>query len=128
MAVEMKWVTDDHRILLQTFSGKWTVDDYHIMVDEAAKLLGQADHLVHIITDWTLSTANPPNLMAGARYAEKKLPANQGVVVYVNADGVIKAFIRIAQTLRMKAVENLYLANSVEEALEIIYQKSRDMV
>ena len=127
MPINMNWVSDDHRILLQTFSGRWLLDDYHKMVDEAAHLLADVDYRVHIITDWTDSASNPPNLMAGARYAEKKLPDNQGVVVYVNADVVIKAFLKIAQTLRMKAAENLYLANSVDEALAIISEKEHDL-
>lgn len=120
MGISWHWDNTEETILYEMLEGDWTIEEYHGLVDEAAALLSERDHVVHVILDFTHSHRLPPNLLAGARYAEKKLPSNQGIVVFVKPDAFVKTLINIARQLGFHATEHLYMAATAEEARQVI--------
>lgn len=123
MSITIEWYDDQETILLETFSGSWGLPDYMQLVDDAALLLKQKEHIVHIIADFTATKSVPHQVLTGARYAERKLPANQGVVVFVQPGGIIGTFIKITKQMGFKATTQLFIAEHVDSAVSLI----RDM-
>ncbi len=127
LPITIAWYDDEETILLETFNGVWDLHDYMQLVDEAALLLKQKDHIVHVIADFTATKLVPHQVLTGARYAERKLPANQGVVVFVQPGGIIGTFIKITKQMGFKATTQLYIAETVDSALEIIRANSASL-
>ncbi|GEM_PF-4037930 len=83
------------------------------------------DHVVDIIVDCTqLNTSElPNNYMASARHtAQIDLP-NRGTTVFVKPALLIEIAIRILGNLRFTSVDDIYIANTVEEAMEMVIQE-----
>jgi hypothetical protein len=125
MGIHVHWDNPEKTILVETFEGNWTLDDYHRMIDAAAALLAQEDHPVHVICDGTQSKTLPSQMLSGVRYAIKKMPQNQGIVVFVNANMFAKTIINIAKKLTPLLVNTIEYADSVEAARAIIAKKSQ---
>ena len=118
MPITVTWHDEQERILLEIFEGEWGLDDYMQMVDTAASLLSQKDHEVDIVVDFSNSKVVPREIVTGARYAEKRVPHNQGTVIFVNAGALISTYVGISKRLGFKASSRLENASSVDEAIQ----------
>ncbi len=125
MGIKITWDNPEKTILVETFEDFWTLDDWHVMVDEAAALLAQIEYTVHVILDGTQSKTLPPQMLSGVRYAVKKMPKNQGILVFVNATMFAKTIINIAKKLTPLLVNTIEYADNLEQARNIIIQKSQ---
>ncbi len=122
MGIEVSWYNDDHTILLETLTGKWLLEDYYRMVDEAAALLSATPHTVHIIVDASASGLPPAQMVSGMRYALKKMPANQGVVAFIEPGTFAKTLIELAKRFSPLTTGDLFIVTTHEEALALIAQ------
>ncbi len=121
MSITTKWYDANETILLETFEGKWSLNDYIALVDEAANLLGQKNHIVHLICDFTGTKTMPTgNTLVAMRHADKKAPKNQGHTVFVNPGAFINVILNIAKNSGMKVAENVHVSKSVDEASKLI--------
>ncbi|MBL8164446.1 MAG: hypothetical protein JNJ61_20830 [Anaerolineae bacterium] len=120
MPIMVKWANAEQTILLETFVGTWTLDEYCQMVDQAAALLATKAHIVHIICDFTSSQGIPGNAVAGIRYANEKLPRNQGGVVFINPGLVVKSFVNIARNIKLEAAREVRVSDSLESAMALL--------
>lgn len=127
MPIEFTWDGPDHTILLEIIKGSYTLEDYRGMVDEAAHRLSREEHIVHIIADFRNAAPPPLNALTGALYAEKRMPPNQGIVVYVGVGALLQSFINVTQKADLKIARHLYTARSIEEARRIIAEKRADL-
>ena len=80
MPIHISWYDDQKTILLEVFEGKWSVEDYYRLIDDAAA-----------------QSALPPSaMMGGMRYAIRKRPPNQGITVFVQPGSLARALIELA--------------------------------
>jgi len=128
--ITQHWFDDDKTILLQTFSGEVTLPEYTKFVDEAADILAGCDYDVHLIADFRDVPIQllPKNILAGFNYAERKLPPNQGFVVFVKPNMLIGVYIKIATSLGFNSVSKLFVADTIEEAEQLIKEKIAEQV
>lgn len=124
MPIHTRWFNDDRTILLETFQGSWSVADYQAMVDQAAAMLATVPHTVHIIVDATTSGRVPVNIISGITYAMKRVPANQGITVFVHVDVFINALIGLATRLNPRLGATLFSADTLDDALALIVQRT----
>lgn len=124
MPISIGWYGDSQRMIQARFIGQWDVSDFINVLENSASLMRQVTHPVHIIYDFSASTATPRDLLAGYHFANRILPSNQGVVVYVNANSVIKAFILMAKRTGLPAAKYIYNADSQEDAYRLIIDKA----
>lgn len=120
MVITVEWYDDDETILIEKFPNKWDAKDYYNLVDEAARLLSTKAYDVDIIGDFGDSGPPSGNILAGLRYAEEKLPPNQGYVMLVHTHKLIEVFIGIVKQMRFKATEHVYTVDSVDEAVAML--------
>jgi hypothetical protein len=123
MGIEVSWYNNEHTILLERFDGRWLLEDYYRMVDEASALLAATPHTVHIIVDASASSLPPSHMVSGMRYALKKMPANQGAVVFVGPGAFITALIELAKRFSPQTTGGLFIVATREEALALIAQQ-----
>ena len=124
MAIQVSWMDESKTVLVARFTGEWTMSDYFRFVDEREVMIMAQPHKVHIIYDYTESISNPKDLLAGAQYANKHMPNNQGIVVFLKANPVIKAFMLMAKRTGLPVTRYVYTAESKDEALLLIEKKA----
>jgi hypothetical protein len=122
MPVSLEWFNADKTILLETFTGHWTLQDFCSLADQAADTLATVEHTVHLIVDLSNSAALAAPLTSGMRYALRKLPPNQGIIVFVGVDTFVQVAIGIMSKLSPRMVDILYIARTLQQAEAIITQ------
>lgn len=124
MPIKIEWFNDEKTILLETFEGRWTVDEYRQLIDQAAELLAEVDHTVDIIADGTDNGPRlPANLLRGGLvYAVRHVPPNQGITVFVRIDAVTETFVNIARNISPRLQKTLFTADNLDQALNLITQ------
>jgi|GEM_PF-5182457 len=128
MPISISWYGDSQRMIRARFIGNWDVSDFMSVLDNSATMMRQVPHPVHVIYEFAESTATPRDLLAGFHFANRILPTNQGVVVYVNANAVIKAFVLMAKRTGLPAVKHIYNTDSREDALRIIIDREHRVI
>lgn len=123
MPVNIGWYGKSQRLIQARFIEQWDVADFITTLENSASLMSQVNHPVHMIFNFNESTSTPRDLMAGFHFANRILPTNQGVVVYVRANAVIKAFILMAKRTGLQATKHIYNADTREEAYQIIIEQ-----
>ncbi len=124
MPISISWYGDSQRMIQARFMGQWDVSDFIMVLENSASMMRQVSHPVHVIYDFSTSTATPRDLLAGFHFANRILPSNQGVVVYVNANSVIKAFVLMAKRTGLPAAKYIYNADTREDAYRLIIDKA----
>jgi hypothetical protein len=126
MPIHTEWYNDEKTILLETFEGIWTVEDYRRLIDEAGQLLSTVDHTVHIIVDGTHNDSHLPTnmLRGGLAYAVRNIPPNQGITVFVSVDSVSEMLLGIARNVNPKLHRTLFSTDSLGKAVQIITQNT----
>lgn len=122
MGIQVSWHDEHKTIMLQVFEGKWTLEDYYRLVDEAAALIRPLPHTVHIIADASRSALPPSQMVSGMRYALNKMPSNQGITVFVQPGTLASALIDLAKRFSPRAASTVFIAASREDALALIAQ------
>ena len=120
MGIRLAWDNEEKTALCHIYEGKWTIEDFYHAVDESQRLLLEVDHPVDLIVDMRTSAAPPPGILPAYRYADQRVPENQRLIVMVKTDSVMKAFNRVIGDIAPRASENRYLADSMEEARQLI--------
>lgn len=90
MSISVQWDDDAHTIILWTFDGRLTWDDFDRASAATSAMYATVDHLVDMIYDIRKATLIPANVVA---YFRREFPAKHpstGLYVIVGADGFIQ--------------------------------------
>lgn len=123
MPILLDWDNDNKTVLLERYISPWTIEDYFRLVDEEAALMAQVSHPVHVILDGTQSPVAPRQMFTGIQYALKKIPPNQGLLVFVRASRVMQMFIEVARQMSPPLRRTSYFVKTVEDARRLIAEK-----
>ena len=123
MPIDIHWHKQNHLIVL-TFKGQWDNESFIDALTKSTHAILETPHTVHMIYDFSESNTPPRDMLAGLHYANRVLPPNHGVVIYLNANSVIKAFILMAKRFDLAVTRYLYHASSHQEALHVIKAKA----
>lgn len=126
MPIHISWYDEQKTILLEVFEGKWSVEDYYRLIDDAAAHLATVPHTVHIMIDAAKSALPPSAMMGGMRYAIRKRPLNQGITVFVQPGSLARALIELGKRFSPATTADVLIAASREEALALIVRHSTD--
>lgn len=124
MPITIGWYRNTNHIVQMSFDSQWDLSDFTAAIDKSTHLINAVPYTVHLIYDFSNSLTTPRDLLAGLQYANRLLPHNQGIVVYLNANAVIKAFILMAKRAGLPAAKYIYNADTHEQALKIIEDKA----
>ncbi len=119
MGIEVEWLDDEKTIMIWRFLERYEWDDLAAALDVAEQMVDEVDHIISLITDYTLNRKGPPPHLLSQfpklveRAFRRDLPQ---VVVAVGARGLTSTFNRIFSKLYIR----LEVADTMDEALAII--------
>jgi hypothetical protein len=84
-------------------------------------MIVEAHYTVHIISDFSRSRSSPTKLLSTGAHIEARTATNTGINVIVGLKSFLKSMLQVAQRLYLTDTQ-IYLANSIEDAYQIIQQ------
>ena len=120
MPIQVAWVNAEKTVLLETFPRKWTLEEYFQLIEEAAAHLSAVEHTVHILVDGRRSISTPMGMIRGVRYAIRKTPPNQGLVVFVGVVGFTKSLIALVNRVFPQMTGSLHIQDTMDDAYRLI--------
>jgi hypothetical protein len=124
MGFSANWDNDEKTILRQTYTTRWTVDDFLACTDKTYRLLNNVSHTVHILIDLTQATRTPANILSAVRYAEEHVNENLGQIVVIGADDFAKEIFSPARRLAPNATRTMIFVESPSEAYELLAKQN----
>lgn len=123
MPGRIEWDNEEKTILLTIYEGNMVLEEYYRVTDETFVALSQVPHTVHTIMLRQNVRTVPATMSKVLQYANKKTPPNLGINVIVGANTSTKMIVRIGKVVAPKLTKEVYFANSLEEARQIIQQR-----
>lgn len=124
MSVYVNWYDADNHIILYTFEGAWTWDEFHLAVDASHELPGERDTpVVYVIADFT-DTKNVPNgAITHIRSRVAKKIDHVGIVVIVAESKLIETLLNAATSMMQELQNVFYMVNTPDEALSLVHER-----
>lgn len=120
MGTSAEWADAQAKnIIVMTFEGRWTLDEYHIVVDKAKQMVQESDQVADIVVDLRRS-ASIPNGVVQHQSKLAKNPINTGVTVLVGVNMLVQVMDNIMRRLHAKVMERVYLVKTMDEAYALI--------
>lgn len=88
MAVNVRWFSDEHTIIVLDISGRWTWDELYAAYDQVMKMMDNQDSKIHAIMNRAQDEYRsyaPPNAIVHSVSLIRKLPKNFGIGVIVDS-------------------------------------------
>lgn len=125
MPGHIQWMNDEKTIISHIYEGVVTLEDYYAVIDRHYEMSSGQDHVVHSIMDRSGIKKSPASLSAVMRYANKKVPPNQGIRVVVGGQMLTKVLVNnIGKVIAPSLTKDVYFADNVEAAMALIEQKA----
>lgn len=119
----IEWYTQNKQVVLQTFEGKTTLDDFMDIATQSAEMLNSVSHPVQLIVDRTrafFTSFQPTEL----KELNTIVPDNQDIVIVVGADHNTEMLSNIVGSrLYPRAFKGTYYVKTLQEAHEILKQE-----
>lgn len=122
MPIVLNWEDDARTILRHTYRGKWTVAEFYEAVDGSRSLLLDVAHPVDLIIDMREGPNPPKGITPAYQYADRKVPANQRLIVMVNPSEYMRRFNRIVEGVAPRASKDRHVVETVEDAHNLIQE------
>ena len=122
MSIELSWEDEDRTILRHTYIGAWTVAEFYKAVDESRALLLDVGHPVDLIIDMREGPNPPRGITPAYQYADRKVPANQRLIVMVDPSEYMRTFNKIVEGIAPRASQNRHVVKTVEDAHKLIQE------
>jgi hypothetical protein len=126
MPGRIEWDNEEKTILRTTYEGNMLLEEYYRVTDETFEALSHVPHTVHTIMLRQNVRSVPATMSKVLQYANKKTPPNLGINVIVGATTSTKMIVKIGRVIAPKLAKEVYFANSLEEARQIIQEKTAE--
>ena len=92
MSIHVQWANDHKTIMLWTFKGQWTWDDFFVAQDYDTQLMSTVTHRVDIIADLRKSPFLPGHAYHFSQFqrALQRRPHHAGIIVIVGANLLVR--------------------------------------
>ncbi len=124
MPIQVKWLDEEHKIILNKYTGKWDWTELFNAIEQSASLMDTVDHKVAVILDMS-ATNHVPTLNLGAMQkivgARTSHHPNMTHFYMVGIKVYVRAMTDIFSRLFPRAFAQYKVVKSVEEALEKIH-------
>jgi hypothetical protein len=119
MPITTEWYNPEKTILLATFDGNWSLDDYHAFLEESSELILSVEHKVVSIID--LSTSGPPPariLSTGHRMERLDTSKNRQTII-LGMSRQLEMVIAMFQRIFPKLIRDVVVVGTWEEAISL---------
>jgi hypothetical protein len=119
MPITATWFDEEHTIILQSYMGDWTWDDWNVCNDELQAMLDSVDHTVHTIIDVSQSGQLPPGGYASRRSDLPQTPPvthpHSGYLVFVGTTFAHEALTDVITTFFTRVGRRFLFTDSFED-------------
>jgi hypothetical protein len=125
MLSTVEWGTPQQTVIIQTYTGNWTIQDQLAIADQSKALSETVPHQVHVIVDVRKAYGVPKMLVSQiAPELERRVPQNQGQLVVVGASKFIQGLIEIAKMVAPRATDNLHFVRTLDQAWALLQKEA----
>jgi hypothetical protein len=110
------WDDDEHTILRQTVTGKWTQEEYQAMYEEMLVLYRSVPHDIDLIIDVSQNQTNPLGMLYSMNSNDRKVEPNHRSVTLVGSNTIIRVVANVAMKIAPNMSRGLYFADTLDEA------------
>lgn len=132
MPMKIEWMSEPDGIIYWGFVGYWTWGEYFIGIQDMIKLASSSPHTsVHIICDLSESRHIPFDVLHNVQFGSPKNEEESkgwGLTVIVGGGTFVRTVFSLITRLRPFLANHYRLANSVEDALQIIEAYRTSMI
>ena len=131
MSITVSWGNESKTVLKRTHRGLYSLAEYCDAIDHSARMLASVPHIVDIILEFHdyVAKREPGFLSKTVTYANKMRQPNEGqVVIVMHADFWAQVNFKLVTSIVNRAAENYHMAESIDEAYEILARHSRERV
>lgn len=130
MPITMQWLNGRDNILVTTFTGEWTIEDFYENIDQADKALSEVHHPFVAIVDFTDNAAPPRKILTiGRRVRNVTSPYRVGLI-FVNFGTLAQMIYRTLTRIEPSTFGEWHHAPSMKEAVhmadKILQSKKKD--
>lgn len=128
MSVLVDWFNSEKTIILQTFEGKWTWEEFNKACATAAELMRTVEHEVHLVSDFIPSISMPVGgAIRHAQNVTSQYPSNWGLLVVISDKKFIEMLVNSFRRIFSRGVGGkTYHAETFDEAKTIISQYEKE--
>ena len=121
MPIYLNWYDTNKTILIYTFEGRWTWEEFHEIDKPTWKLIADADYRIDIIIDYTTIERFPLGILDAIHYAgEGQEPQSDGHIVVIGGPYFLKILYGVFRRVypRMSAI--YHLVDTYDDAICIL--------
>lgn len=122
MPIIIAWENDEKTILSHTYSGRWTLEDFHKAIDENTEQIGSVSHTVDIVVDLSQNKWIPPGILTVAGRLVRMTPDNQEMTILAGADRFTQLMLKAAINIVPNAGEKFQYVPQIEDAYALLHQ------
>jgi hypothetical protein len=102
MSIQVDWADETKTVILETFQGNWTWEEFYAISQQAFNMIRSVNHMVHIFSDFRASGSLPVGgAITHAGNVLSDMPANWGLLVIINQNLLINIMVSVfAKTFR----------------------------
>lgn len=126
MPGRIEWDNEEKTILVTIYEGNMVLEEYYRVTDETFDAISPLSHTVHTIMLRQNVKSVPATMSKVLQYANKKTTPNLGINVIVGATAMTKMIVKLAKVIAPRLSKEVYFANSLEEARQIIADKTSE--
>ncbi len=123
MPITINWLDADKTIIRYEFEGHWTWTDLHDAIKQVNSMLESVVHPVYVIIDVSKGSVVPSGAISQMRMGNMNPASNWAGGVFVGMSTFLRTLISTFGRVYPKMGERYIVANSMDEALQIIKQK-----
>ena len=117
MAIEVSWYNDEKTILYIDYLNRWTLEEFHDMLQKSNRLTDGSRPFV-VIGDFSKSSMIPNGLLSTGRRIEQITPSHRLMLILVQPNTLMQMLVRTVSKIYPKMVNNASIVGSLNEALE----------
>ena len=131
MGIQIAWADETQTVILETFQGNWTWEEFYDMSQQAFTMIRSVNHIVHIFSDFRNSGTLPVGgAITHAGNVLTDMPANWGLLVIINQNLLINIMVSVfAKTFRTNLGKKTVSVKTLEEAYQLAreYEGNEDI-
>jgi hypothetical protein len=127
MPYHIDWENAEKTIIRQTYTNPLTLGDCYGVIQDNAVMMKSVAHSVDLIIVMDFGFLMVSRFFHAAKYAQDAMPDNQRLLIVVNASERAKMLVNLVKKLAPGATRNLFFANDLNEAYNIIRVSGKNL-
>lgn len=124
MPIRTAWEDQTQNLIHITFEDKWSITDFHTMIDEIRQMRSGARHRIDIVLDFTASFSGYNlNLLSAMSRVERLISNHTGITLLVKPPAYVKYLVGVVEKFAPRITEDLHIVDSLAGAYELLERK-----